>query len=411
MREEIEAISIKSREDARKLGPFCNSEREMYYWVNWGTKHDGKKIRPYFRRYSDKDRSFIHIRKILDDEIEIVNKYKQNSIHKKVQDVLMEALTKLIDEGKTIDWYFKDERLTDFTLSGNLLSDVTHASKEYRIKPPFVDHYSLDIALLGPKVHSKNIILGAIEIEHTHEVDMLKTLLCKALGFPLLTFNISDASIDDITEEWCINRLTETRLDSDNGRRRNYVYLHNMLYPVYLSGYEAWGLGEKHQYVIFPKEHDIDNLFKYINTLKLSLSLNDDDVKVMPVNINNNDKGSITQFENEGALAGDNWRSYNSNKFIRLILRRPEGKSGSLYKFHIILTQLLTLHIDCLVGYKHDIGKSNFDRSKPIWEVKRRELNPNAPPQYIWPHKRFCPKRISEPINEILKYIPNVLIS
>jgi len=30
LREDIEAISIKSREDARKLGPFCNSEKSYF---------------------------------------------------------------------------------------------------------------------------------------------------------------------------------------------------------------------------------------------------------------------------------------------------------------------------------------------------------------------------------------------
>jgi len=136
LREDIEAISIKSREDARKLGPFCNSEKELFYWVNWGTRTDGKKIRPYFRRYSEKDRSIIHLKKVLDDELTIVNNYKQNDIHSRTQEVLLSALNKLITEGKNIDWYFKDDRLSDFPLSGNLLSDVTHAVKEHKIYPP-----------------------------------------------------------------------------------------------------------------------------------------------------------------------------------------------------------------------------------------------------------------------------------
>jgi hypothetical protein len=97
------------------------------------------------------------------------------------------------------------------------------------------------------------VVLGAIEIEHTHEVELLKTLLYQSLGFPLFTINISDIDYDEITEEWCIKRLTETKGTSEDQRRRNYVYIHNMLYPVYLSGYESWQLGDRHQYIIFAK--------------------------------------------------------------------------------------------------------------------------------------------------------------
>jgi len=95
-----------------------------------------KRLRPYFRRYSEKDRSIIHLKKVLDDELTIVNNYKQNDIHSRTQEVLLSALNKLITEGKNIDWYFKDDRLSDFPLSGNLLSDVTHAVKEHKIYPP-----------------------------------------------------------------------------------------------------------------------------------------------------------------------------------------------------------------------------------------------------------------------------------
>lgn len=181
-----------------------------------------------------------------------------------------------------------------------------------------------------------------------------------------------------------------------------------MLYPVYLTGYESWDIGDKHQYIIFAKDDEIQKLFKYINLLKQSLSLSDDDVNFTIVKKNPKDKGSITLFENEGALAGENWEEYNPTKFIRLILKRPKVTSGKIYKFHLVLTRLLTLHIDCLVGYKFDIGKSNFEKNNPLWEVARSERNPNAPPNYIWHRKRFCPKRISEPIREIMKYIPKL---
>ena len=89
---------------------------------------------------------------------------------------------------------FTVERSSDFHLSGDQLKGALIAQKEYRIHPPFANFYNLDIAILGPKIHSEKIILGAIEIEHTHEVDMLKTLLCKSLGFPLFTLDKKDVN-------------------------------------------------------------------------------------------------------------------------------------------------------------------------------------------------------------------------
>jgi len=409
LKEEIKSLHVKSREDARKVGPFCNAGKELMYWVNWGTKENGKKIKPYFRRYSEGNTAVRHFKQQIDNEQQKTEKSKQKGIHKKAQETLLKALRQLLRNNSSIQWAFNDPRLTDFSLAGDLLSDVKTVEKEYRIIPPFINYYDLDIALLGDKLCSKNIILGAIEIEYTHEVDLLKTLLCKSLGFPLFTINISDASYEEITEEWCIKRLTETKYNSGDERRRNYVYIHNMLYPVFLTGYEAWEVGDKHQYIIFANDQEIQTLFNYINLLKKTLSLNDDDVNFVVVNRNSQDKGSNTMFENEGALTGENWKKYNPNKFIRLILKRPKAKYGEIYKFHLVLTQLLTLYVDCLVGYKFDTGKSNFERENPIWDVTRSERNLNGPPNYILHKKRFCPKRISEPIREIIKYIPKSL--
>jgi hypothetical protein len=283
---------------------------------------------------------------------------------------------------------------------------VKTVEKEYRISPPFINYYDLDIALLGNKLRNKNIILGAIEIEYTHEVDLLKTLLCKSLGFPLFTVDLSDTKYEEITEEWCIKRLTETKFNSEDDRRRNFVYIHNMLYPVFLTGYEDWGLGDKHQYIIFANDQEIQKLSEYIGLLRKTLSLSDDDVRFVVVNRNPRDKGSNTIFENEGALTGENWKEYNFNRFVRLILKRPKVLSGSIYQFHLVLTQLLTLHINCLVGYKYDTGQSNYKWENPLWEVTRTERNLTGQPSYVIHKKKFCPKRISEPVREILKYIP-----
>ena len=136
------------------------------------------------------------------------------------------------------------------------------------------------------------------------------------------------------------------------------------------------------------------------------MNISNKSMSISPVKLNKNDKGSITLFQNEGALAGDNWKKYNSNLFYRLVVKRPIKKRGNTYIFHLVLTQLLTLHFNCLVGYKANSGKSNWDHEKTIWEITRKHLNPQKNPKYIFEKKRFCPKRVSEPINEILSVIP-----
>jgi len=410
LNEKIAAIDIKGREDARKLGPFCNRKKELMHWVRWYEKSNGKKVKPHFKTYGDKTHSIRHLSNLINREIHQVEGEKKSDIHKKAQEVLLKVIKKLISARKPIKWAFKDSRLSDFPLTGNLLSEVLDAQKEFRISPPFTSYYQLDIALIGNVIHSKPVILGAIEIENTHEVDLLKTLLVKSLGFPLLTVDIKGIRYNEITEDWCLQRITETTYDSEDNRRRNYVYLHNMLYPVYLSNCDGWEITPKHQYVIFVVEKEFGRLCDTINLLKESLKLTNDSVSLMPVKLNKNDKGSITQFENEGALAGPTWKKYNEKKFIRLVVERPVDKRGNVYLFHLVLTQLLTLHYKCLVGYKVNSGKSNWDHADSIWEISRKQLNPKNNPKYIIERKRYCLKRVSEPINEILSAIPDAFI-
>jgi len=404
--ETVNALDVKSRENARKLGPFCSvADNSLVYWVNWGAKKDGKKVKPYFRKY----RSVKSVKEQINDrlkvEIDDIVLGKNNKLHNKVQDILVNSLRSLVSDNKKLAWYFKDERLSEFPLSGDLLSDVVAVKKEYRINPPFVNYYDLDIALIGKNIVNKPIILGAIEIENKNEVDLLKTLLCKSLGFPLLTINIKNIDIDMVNEEWCMDRLMETTGTSTDGRRRNYIYVHNMLYPVYLDSFQGWGVEDSHQYIVFARDGELDKLVKYLGTLKNALGVNDQDAKFIVNNRNFNDKGSNSLFENEGSLAGDNWESYNDSRFLRIVLSRPKDKRGVIYQFHIVMAQIMTLHVDCIVGYKYSNGLTNSFKEEPFWYASRSEYRSNEMPKYKWFHKKFCPKRISEPVMEIMNYI------
>lgn len=405
--EEIFAKDIKSREDARKLGPFCDSTHiDLMLWVNWGTRKDGRKTKPYFRRYADKKVTQQYFQKRIQEELAIVERTRTTHVHQKIQDCLESVLNKLIAKQKSLDWAYNDVRLSDFPLSGNLLSDVINVEKEYKIRPPFCDkEYRLDIALLGERIYRKPIVLGAIEIEYTHEAELLKTLLCKSCGFPIFTLNVKDAIEDEITDEWCMQRLLETTETSVDSRRRNYIYIHNMLYPVFLSNYDGWEVGGKHQYLVFNDEEQ-NELRGLLEILRQHLNLTKADVNIMVNNLNPNDQGSKTLFENEGPIAGPDWREYNPKSFIRIVLKRPKGKQGPLYKYHLALTQLLTLRYDCLVGYKLQTGHMHEDKERPIWHVKQKELVSEKSIHYTWHEKRFCPKKVSEPVRKIIELMP-----
>ena len=57
-------------------------------------------------------------------------------------------------------WYYKDERLSDFPISGDLLKYVEVIEAEYKIeiKPLNLDSpYIIDIVLLGPKIKNRPV--------------------------------------------------------------------------------------------------------------------------------------------------------------------------------------------------------------------------------------------------------------
>jgi hypothetical protein len=86
-----------------------------------------------------------------------------------------------------------------------------------------------------------------------------------------------------------------------------------------------------------PKNEELEKLLRYGELLRTSLSLSKDQVNFMEVRKNPTDKGSVTMFENEGALAGENWKEYNPNRFIRVLLSRPRKKSAPFINFTFCL--------------------------------------------------------------------------
>ena len=387
-----------SREDARKYSPFFDDDYNLVYWVNSSYDQDSgkRKKRSYFRHYPKKEL----ICKKANTELKII-KEKDNR-HKKAQKILMDILNKKISKSENLDWFYKDERLTDFPIGGNLLKYVEKAKEEHKINiAPLNLDYCLDIVLLGQELNGQNVILGAIEIENTHEAEFLKVLVCKSLGFPLFTIDISEYNENEINKELCLKLLLETTKDNIQSRRRNFIYIHNLLLPIYIIKNKDWDFDDGHQYlIIMKKDDDIDRFKKDINILKNELGLNEKNVLFQCVKINMNVDSSITMQGNDLGLLTQNTNDYNTSRYIRLILERPE-EDRNLYLFHFVLCKLLALHFDCIVGYKYR-RRSAYDRNEDeyLWNLKKYNKN-----IMDWEYKKYCPKQLSEPIFMIVDEI------
>jgi hypothetical protein len=119
------------------------------------------------------------------------------------------------------------------------------------------------------------------------------------------------------------------------------------------------------------------------------------------VNINHRDKGSLTMQVNDTSLIGQGIGDYDIDHYIRISTSKPIHDSV-LWIFHMVLTKLLALRFDCLVGYKYQktgLTNSRHDSrywEKDIWEGGKKVRT-----------SRICPKELSEPVFQILRLIDN----
>lgn len=365
----VHAHQIKSQSDARKLAPFIDTARKPMYWVGWSKprKATGKKTRPHFSHYPHSRYSMGYFRSV-EEEVSERKKFAESPVHKTAKDSLHAHLCDLLSRRADLRWAFKDERVSEFPLTGNLLAGVEAIEKEYVYKTSFGFEYKFDIALLGPQLSKskERLLLGAVELEKENRFGMLKCLVCKALGFPMTTVNLEGLKAEDISDAWVRSALTETTATSEDGLRRNYVYVHNALYPVYMDMPDHVRGDDRHQFIVFCKEGDYLRLNhcleKYRERLGLEKEILIDHPRIKPGNAQ-----SEKMFINEGSIAGANWRDYNEEHYFRIQMKVPVSKQGPLYLFHIVLSRLLNSHFDTLCGYKPARRQQNSQPDNPFW--------------------------------------------
>lgn len=395
--ESVKATDIKSRADARKLGPFADFQRKRLCWVRWSQLGIAGRWRRAHFRHLPKPSNMPKVRDEVLAEFEKRNSAKSESgRHKKAKEHLAMYLRKLLADRRSLKWAFVDNRVSNFPITGNLLADVVDVQTEYFIHTPFGKDYKLDIVLLGSNIVNNPIVLGAIEIEFTHEFEMSKCLICKALSFPLVSIDITEPCEDDFSDQWIESKLVETTQTSLDERRRNYIYIHNMLYPVYMDLPFNADKHRRHQFIIFINDKHFENLLKHLRILKESLSLTDDDVLIQPVPCRN--EQMLAMLQNEGSIAGHDWFAYNAWRYIRVTLDRPINKSGLLYKYHLAMARLLNSNYDTLVGYKYRTRIHNDEPDDPLWhEWVKGESGVKKVP--------VLPKQVSEPLCSIISVL------
>lgn len=392
--EVVLAKSVRSREDARKLAPFVDeSGARLVTWrsASFDSTLRRRKRRSCFAYYPASHTATVGITadpETIDFE-EFARAKGESTKHQRVRLLLTSILRAMIERKETAPWSFIDKRVSEaFGLSGNLLEGVEAVETNYQIETPFGKSYSVDVALLGPKVLTKRLVLGAIEVEFTHRFDLIKCLLLKAMGFPLLSLDITEMGEAEITAEYVRQALLSTTADDEDGRRRNYVYLPEMLYPVFMQLPASITKEPKHQYLVFVPDGQLEKLRELLGKAKAALKLSDRNILVQLHNATN--EQARVALENEGSIAGANWRNFNDHRYLRIVVERPTQRTGPGYLFHFILAKLVMGHFDALVGYKYRPAISNDEPDEPVWRPYLKigeavERVPLLPKQMVQP--------------------------
>lgn len=398
----VKATEITSHSDARKYGPYIDEKDKPVYWVNWSkpTGPKNKKKRPHFKRFPNTQTYFGKIKsEQLQEAIEARSNESESELHKTARLELEKFIKKCIVNKEPINWGFKDERASSYSLTGDLLAEAVKVVTPYKFTTPFGLEYEYDIAILGPKLNKRHIVLAAIEIEYTHKFGLKKTMVSKCLGFPLIAIDITEYSIADINENWCHSIIKESKINSVDRLRRNFIYLHNFLYPLFLDLPEKYSRDSHHQFIIFSDDKSLKRLGSLVSKYGTLMGLKENqDFLIQQANLNPNVQSSINMFQNEGSIAGEDWNKVNPSRYLRLQVKKPFGKAGVLYLFHFVLGRLLNSYFNCLVGYKYERGLGNHNIESNVW------TNYNET-------EKIVPKSLSEPTKTIIDYLINKGVS
>jgi hypothetical protein len=281
----IKARDVRSREHARKLWPLVAPDpgRQLLTWVSPSFEGGKLRRRSHFRRLPA-EASYDLKARFDEEEAGRWHEAQESPAHRKAKALIAAELSRRIAEGLALPWSFKDPEASDYPLEGNLLLGADQIAVEMPLKTPFGSGFRLDIAVVGPPVQKAQVVLGGIEIEMSHAFDGRKALIRKSLGFPLISIDIADMNLDEITPEWARGALSATTRSSDQGRRQTYVYLHDLLYPLHAQLPAFLDNEQRHQFLIFADDKSLHALVRWIGLLAKTLNYANGAIAIALVN-------------------------------------------------------------------------------------------------------------------------------
>ncbi len=401
MKSQLVARDVRSREQARKLWPLVDPEQQdqLVTWIS--PVFDGTRLkkRSHFRRLPSAGAVKVKVKdRFQSEETERQRLSAESSEHAEAKRLIAAELRRRMDAGLGLPWAFKDDSASDFSLVGNLLLGANEVVTERRLSTSFGCSYRLDIAVLAEPIDKHPRVVGGIEVERWHHFDARKALIGRSMGFPLITVDITDLQLTDLTEAWAADVLTNTTRDDPFGRRRSYIYLHDLLYPEFVTVPNEVEDDVKHQYLVFADDETLERLFGWVQKLGIALRYQPGQIALGKVNAKS--PSARANLESAGSIAGEGWHEFNNQRMLRISVPKPVGPHDHQgHKFHSTLARLL-LSQDCLVGYQYARSEYNNDRHEDVWL------------KYKWrPERGFCevyrilPKRLSEPIGRIVAFM------
>ncbi|MDC7701687.1 hypothetical protein [Vogesella indigofera] len=399
----IAAREVRSREHARKLWPLVSpsASRQMVTWVSPSFENGKLRRRSHFR-VLPAQHTYNPKAHFDDEEACRWHSVQESPEHQRAKELVATELSRRLNAGLAMPWAFKDADASDYPLEGNLLLGADRVATEYPLETPFGSKFRLDVAVLGPPVQTEPMVLGGVEIELGHAFDGRKALIGKSLGFPLVSIDITEMTLAELTPEWAQQVLTATTRSHEQGRRQTYIYLHDLLYPLYAQLPAFLDDEQRHQFLVFADDGALTKLVRWINLLAEKLKYPKSTVAVALVNGKN--EQSRKMLERAGQVVGPDWKEFNSQRCLRLTLPRPKGPADlQAHRFHMTMARILMSHTDALVGYKYCNGVDNHLPEEDVWVARHWAADFKT-----YTDHRVLPKRLAEPINRLIAVVSDL---
>jgi hypothetical protein len=399
-RTSILAKEVRSREHARKLWPLVapDDHRQLLTWISPSFQNGRLRRRSHFRCLPA-TASYDLKAHFETEERERSQTAGESLEHLRAKQLIAEELKRRLAAGLALPWSFSDLDATDYHLEGNLLLGADRIVIEHTLRTPFGSTFRLDVAVLGSPIRKKPMVLGGIEIELGHAFDGRKALVGKSLGFPLISVDISEMNLGDITADWARNVLSATTRSDEQGRRRTYYYLHDLLYPEFTQLPAFLDSEQRHQYLIFADDATLSKLVRWFEALGANLGYPNGAIAIATVNSRSEQSRKMLQYA--GDIVGPGWQQFNNRKCLRITIPRPKSPADlQAHRLHMTMAYVLLDHADALIGYKYCKGIQNDHPEENLWVARRWDAQ-----QGVATTHRVLPKRLAEPVNRLVQFV------